>query len=146
MTVDVAEIRRIVLSKSPPYLIRPDLDEQEISRFVADLPGAAVYWIDGCRCESLSECFAEFARALAFPDYFGRNWAALDECLADLDWIDSPVIVLIIRNAARLLVNEPPKQLEILTEILHGAAEGWSKETEDGIPRRSRAFHVILLD
>jgi hypothetical protein len=30
---------------------------------------------------------AALAEALRFPDYFGFNWNAVDECIADLSWI-----------------------------------------------------------
>lgn len=34
------------------------------------------------------------ARELQFPSYFGMNWDALDECLADLSWIREPRVVI----------------------------------------------------
>lgn len=41
------------------------------------------------------ELFAALAEGLSFPDYFGYNWDALDECLGDLSWISEGRIVLI---------------------------------------------------
>lgn len=41
---------------------------------------------------------AELMDALAFqarlPWYFGKNWDALEECLADLHWLNSPRLVI----------------------------------------------------
>lgn len=44
--------------------------------------------------------FAEFARALELPDYFGHNWDALDECLRDRPGGKSgQPVVLVLHNA-----------------------------------------------
>ena len=32
--------------------------------------------------------FAFYSKALSFPDYFGWNWDAFDECITDLSWLD----------------------------------------------------------
>ncbi len=53
--------------------------------------------------------FTEIADAFHFPDYFGHNWDALDECLADLDWIPSDNYVLFVDNAL-----EPWSEVPIL--------------------------------
>ena len=40
--------------------------------------------------------FDAFSRALGFPDWFGRNWDALHDCLGDLSWLKAPGYVLIM--------------------------------------------------
>ena len=51
--------------------------------------------LDGSHIESKLEFLDAVAAALSFPDYFGRNWDALDECLRDvtdptiLEWADA---------------------------------------------------------
>jgi RNAse (barnase) inhibitor barstar len=46
--------------------------------------------LDGSRIESPEEFLDAVAAALEFPDYFGRNWNALDDCLLD---INEPTVV-----------------------------------------------------
>ena len=43
------------------------------------------------------------ARRLGFPDWFGDNWDALEDCLTDLSWREAPAHVLLIeeREAGR---------------------------------------------
>lgn len=42
------------------------------------------YILDGSKMATLDGAYAEIASKLSFPDYFGRNLDALEECLQDL--------------------------------------------------------------
>jgi RNAse (barnase) inhibitor barstar len=62
------------------------------------------------------------AAALALPDWFGRNWDALADALADR--LDAGPLTLVVRDAAGLLADEPPAQLGTLLDVLGGVAAG----------------------
>ncbi|NGY75562.1 hypothetical protein F6Y02_01625 [Bacillus megaterium] len=59
----------------------------------------------------------EWAAALQFPDYFGENWAAFDECLNDLDWLPADRYILFITDA-HLILKKKKKNFKILINIL----------------------------
>lgn len=42
--------------------------------------------------------FEELAESLRFPDYFGSNWNALEDCTRDLSWLPPGPVVLIHRD------------------------------------------------
>lgn len=65
------------------------------------------------------DLFDGLARALAFPDYFGRNWDALDECLRDVE-TSTPVVVLLRDAASRW--ERDPKAMATLTDVWLSAA------------------------
>ena len=43
-----------------------------------------VVHLDGIKITSKESFLKEIAEALEFPDYFGHNWDALEDCLKDL--------------------------------------------------------------
>lgn len=43
--------------------------------------------VRGRKMRTVHGLFDEMAAALQFPYYFEENWAAFDECLADMDWL-----------------------------------------------------------
>jgi len=56
---------------------------------------------------------------LHFPDYFGGNWDAFEECIRDLSWLKEHNIV--IRHLDLPLENEPPSAriyLSILNDVI----------------------------
>ena len=80
--------------------------------------------IKGRHCKTPAHLFAEFARALEFPDYFGHNWDALEECLTDLEWLPAKGYILLITDAAHVLSNDEA-EYETFLEILGDAGEAW---------------------
>jgi RNAse (barnase) inhibitor barstar len=99
--------------------------------------GAAhVAVLDGARLAGEDDLLGRLATALRFPDYFGRNWDALDEMLRDLGWLPGKGCVLLIEHAAALWA-EQGRSAGRLVEAWLAAAECWAG---DGVP-----FHLVFL-
>jgi hypothetical protein len=68
-----------------------------------------VVCIRGKRCTTRASLFQECAAALQFPDYFGDNWDALEECITDLEWgyfqIASRISIVFI-EVCKILVDD----------------------------------------
>jgi len=73
------------------------------------------------------------ARSLAFPQWFGGNWDALEDCLSDLSWSKADGHVLLIEDAAAL----PADERGILTDILSSVAAYWAE--------RKRPFFAVFV-
>jgi RNAse (barnase) inhibitor barstar len=90
--------------------------------------------------ESKADLLAFLAQAVPLPDYFGRNWDALDECLGDLEWLEIPQIVLIHEDIP--LQNAPADQ-RLYLKILADAAKK-SERLKIVFPENCRA-HVARI-
>lgn len=76
------------------------------------------YTIELNRIASREVLHAELARAFSFPDYYGRNWDAFDECIDD---IEQPASIELLGFAGfrfRL-----PREAKLLAQCLRAAAE-----------------------
>ena len=95
-------------------------------------PGAVT--LSGARMTDKRAMLAELADKLAFPDYFDRNWDALEECLNDLSWFDGETCLVI--EDAGVPEAEAPEAWGVLLDILGDAARAWRDE--------GRVFSVFL--
>ena len=93
--------------------------------------------LNGNHMHTKRELFVEFATALNFPSYFGKNWDALDECLSDLEWLPARSYVLAISDAPEVLSDEP-QEMERLLNVLQGAGDAWASANAP------RPFHVVF--
>ena len=76
--------------------------------------------------------FEALARQLGFPDWFGRNWDALEDCLADLSWRKGKGHVLVFSGCL------PGDELGTLVDVLRSAAEYWAG--------RGKPFFAVFID
>ena len=99
--------------------------------------------IKGAKCQTTAGLLNEFARALDFPDYFGHNWDALEECLADLEWLPAKGYILLITDAAQLLPDDED-EYETFLEVLSDAGEAWGSGQAGMGAKRVTPFHVLF--
>jgi hypothetical protein len=80
--------------------------------------------------------FAAISESLGFPDYFGCNWDALDECLSDLEWNEAEGYVLFVTGANKFW-RDAAYTAGKLVSSWQLVAEQWSQED---IP-----FHLVFI-
>jgi hypothetical protein len=76
---------------------------------------------------------ARIAKVLSFPQWFGGNWDALEDCLADLSWSRAAGHVLLFEGRANL----PADELGILVDILASVAASRAE--------RQRPFFAVFV-
>ena len=131
-------------STKPPWtsllLVTP---EQRAGSLVHPPTGLTLKVIKGRHCKTPANLFDEFARALEFPDYFGHNWDALEECLTDLEWLPAKGYILLVTDAAHVLPNDDT-EYETFLEILRDAGEAWGSGQAGMGARQATPFHVLF--
>jgi hypothetical protein len=72
------------------------------------------------------------AAALEFPDWFGENWDALEDCLSDLSWREAPGHILLLEEA------KVGDDFGVLVDVLGSVAEFWAS--------RGTPFFAVFID
>jgi RNAse (barnase) inhibitor barstar len=122
---------------------------KSLSDILADKKSSGLYALSGApRIQALREQCEESGRAFFhlnlegidskerfmdlcagvfnLPDYFGRNWDALEDCLKDMRWIKADGFVILYENFGAL-AERATEDFEESMEILSDAAEYWSE-------------------
>jgi hypothetical protein len=96
---------------------------------------------------TVARLFDELAAAFQFPAYFGENWAALEECLTDLDWIGASAYLTIVWNAEDLLADAGQEDATIFLRLLARVAAEWSRpvSARESWDRPAVPFHVLFV-
>ena len=94
--------------------------------------GFDAFRIDLSDCGDKSSFLERMAGALEFPDWFGRNWDAFFDCLADLGWRPARGYVLMLEHTESMR-RDAPEALDTALAILGDAASAWESR---GVPFR----------
>lgn len=131
-------------SSKPPWTALFLLKAGQRPESMVKIPrGFVLRVMRGGKCRKTPALFAEMANVLAFPDYFGHNWDALEECLADLEWLPGKGYVLLFTSADQILADDDD-EFATLLEVLSDAGEAWAsgQAGEDG--KRPTPFHTLF--
>ena len=113
------------------FSIRPEMagiyriDGQDLPALKAaasDL-GQAVFTVDLRHARNIPGFLKAMKRDLRFPDDFGNNLDALNDCLTDFSWHPAAGYVIILAHSEALQAT--PSSLATLNEVLAFAAESW---------------------
>ena len=88
--------------------------------------------LDVVAIEAAAKHFEAIAKALAFPDWFGANWDALEDSLSDLSWRKGAGHVLVFRS------HPAGDDRGVLIDVLGSAAQYWAA--------RGKPFFAVFID
>jgi len=142
-----ATMKKLLSSDRSCYGVTANEEDLESLAEAVNRDGGVLRFIDAASARTVEGLFASVAAAFEFPDYFGSNWAAFDECLADLDWLPTAsAYVLVLLHAREILADESTAQWAILLKVLDRVASEWASPVELGEwwDRPARPFHALF--
>ena len=90
--------------------------------------GYAFFHLEGQKIERKEQFLNHAALAMHFPEHFGNNWDALEDCLTDLSWLDEDKAekgYVILFDHFDPFADHHESQLETVVEIFQSAAKYW---------------------
>lgn len=118
----------IVLFKSERspglYRVTEKLNIDELSSLCKEY-GFQFFYINGNKITSKADFFQISAEIMNFPDYFGENWDAFNDCINDLSWLPANGYLLLYTQPDNFAQNAP-QEWEIALDIFQEVVEYWA--------------------
>lgn len=111
---------------------------EQIAGLREDLGGPSVTAVerDASAVRTDAELFDLVSEAFRFPDYFGRNWDALDECLSDMGWFPAAGYLLVLTGTAAFWRKAPATAGKLISAWQFAAEQSRQENTP---------FHLVFL-
>lgn len=97
--------------------------------------GARFFYLDGTTINGKAAFLQAIANAMSFPNYFGSNWDALDDCLTDLDWLNGDRFILLYEQP-EIFAQADPSEWLVALDILRSVVAYWCN--------RQRSLSILL--
>jgi len=141
-------MEELVLLKAPYFHLAVGEKSylQKVSSIFDDVGDESVFvgTVEGNKCNTLEGLFSEFAEAFEFPDYFGYNWAAFDECLNDLGWLSSDAYLLLLTDIDKVLVSSENSFKVLVKTLVRSVGEWTQGRDNDSFPTPPTPFHIVF--
>lgn len=106
------------------------IDGESSLALAAEQNGFIVFRIDLLKAQTKRDMLDIISKAMAFPEWFGHNWDALLDCLADLGWCPAEGYVVILEHCDGIHGHAEADFVQCL-QVFEAAANEWR---EQGIP------------
>jgi RNAse (barnase) inhibitor barstar len=89
--------------------------------------GFTCFTVNFAESGKIDAALAALGRDLDFPDWYGNNLDALNDCLSDLSWHAAPGYVIVISGASAL--HTDTEAFRTLNEVFASAIEAWQAQS-----------------
>ena len=86
--------------------------------------------LDGSAIHDKASLLDAFAAGFSFPDWFGRNWDALADCLGDLSWLGESSGYLVLFEDWPVLAGADADAFATTLDILRTTSDIWRSRKE----------------
>ncbi len=93
----------------------------------AETCGYAVFRIDLSGVKDKAGLLATLSSGMAFPEWFGTNWDALADCLADLSWRPAEGYLVILEHCD-LLHSHAADDFVTALQLFQAASDEWREQ------------------
>lgn len=87
--------------------------------------GFQFFYINGKNITSKADFFQTSAKIMNFPDYFGENWDAFNDCMNDLSLLSAKGYLLLYTQPDNFAQNDP-QEWTIALDIFQEVVEYWA--------------------
>jgi len=103
------------------------LDGESGLASAAEANGFMVFRVDLAQARDKDGMLATIARAMAFPEWFGANWDALLDSLADLGWRPAEGYVVVLEHCDGIH-GRAEADFVALLQVFEQAANEWREQ------------------
>ena len=82
------------------------------------------FHVRGTEIDGKDRFLSQAATALAFPEYFGNNWDAFEDCLTDMSWHEAKGFVVLFDHIDGF-AGRSAEDFQTAVAILKDVAEFW---------------------
>jgi len=126
------------------YWLKSHITSAELEK-TAKSGGFAYFHIEGQKLTKKEQFLNHAALAMHFPEYFGDNWDAFEDCLTDLSWVEASGYV-VLYDHTDTFSEHAPQHFDTVIEIFKESAEFWHGQGKPMIVLLRGKHHVEELE